>query len=54
MSKEELKVMPVDQEVTNDDLRKVHGGTPKVLEEEARCPSDCKCLSPKSHCSSRS
>lgn len=26
MSKEDLKVKPVDQEVTNDDLRTIHGG----------------------------
>lgn len=26
MSKEELKVKPVNNEVTNDDLKKVHGG----------------------------
>lgn len=54
MSKEELKVMPVEQEVTIEDLRKVHGGISKWQEDEAKCPSNCECLAPKSYCSSRS
>lgn len=54
MSNEELKVKPVEQEVTNDDLKKVHGGESKFDKNERKCPMDCKCHAPKSHCSSNS
>lgn len=54
MSKDDLKVKPVEQEVTIEDLRKVHGGVSKDIEDEARCPMDCQCKSPKSYCSSKS
>lgn len=58
MSKEDLKVNPVDQEVTKDDLRKVHGGNilPGKMETciDLGDAKDCKCHSPRSFCSSSS
>lgn len=57
MSKDDLKVKPADQEVTNDDLRKVHGGN--ILPGKMETCFDvgdenCRCHSPRSHCSSSS
>lgn len=40
MSKKELKIKPVDQEVTKEDLKKVNGGDGAEWQNCGDCPKD--------------